>query len=635
MVKRRSLLLAALAACLPRPGADRGSVVACVALCRCGDPGVGRLGHAARRSRGFFRPEVVHGRVTARSRPALAGLDRRPARAPAAGSPPRPGGCARRACAARSPPLARPLRHVRRPRVLAVPAGRTMVGEGLPGALLHPARRPVVADAPLPEPGGEGRLGPGQPAAVRLGRPGGGLRSGAAPGGSRRPPRAAGGPARPSGGGRGAAGRRRRAAPRGAPPSARRARRPRRARPRGGRARASRAASPPATGGPRGRPAPPRAPGAAPPGRSRPRSARRGRRRRRPRALPVPGVGGQVPSRSSSRRPASAAGLPSGRSPAAEARPRGSPVAAFTFRVGTPRSGAAGRRAGSRLGRARREGPPGAPVALERPGRETPVPVPRGPGSPTRAVGARPSWPERQPSLAPVRPPVAAPGASVTSAPGTSRGTAHDLARPVGAALERPLGGGDGKPGRCSRNGSRRSATTGMRAAVAVGLPPGVGEVGHRRPATTARPRAETRNLPHANPPGRGRGRESGGGPAPRPPPRAQRGRPSPQARRARRGGYFAARDRAARGRPVRRTARAPVTSARSRPPARRAPRSRTNSPRHPRGSPEQARGAGRPLSGPERPRRPAAAPGPPTVAQSALVLQPRFGRSAREEDRA
>ena len=84
---------------------------------------------------GLLPPEVVHGRVTARSRPALAGLDQRPARAPAAGSPPRPGGCARRACAARSPPLARPLRHVRRPRVLAVPAGRTMAGEGLPGAL--------------------------------------------------------------------------------------------------------------------------------------------------------------------------------------------------------------------------------------------------------------------------------------------------------------------------------------------------------------------------------------------------------------------------------------------------------------------------------------------------------------------
>ena len=61
------------------------------------------------------------------------------------------------------------------------------------------------------------------------------------------------------------------------------------------------------------------------------------------RTFPCLASGVRYPSGSSSRRPASAAGLPSGRSPAAEAaeaRPRGSPVAAFTLRVGTPLSGA-------------------------------------------------------------------------------------------------------------------------------------------------------------------------------------------------------------------------------------------------------------------------------------------------------
>jgi hypothetical protein len=67
---------------------------------------------------------------------------------------------------------------------------------------------------------------------------------------------------------------------------------------------------------------------------------------------------------------------------AEKACPHSSSVTAFTFRVETPRtprSGSAGRRAGSHLGQARHERLPGALVALERLGREAPVPVPRHP----------------------------------------------------------------------------------------------------------------------------------------------------------------------------------------------------------------------------------------------------------------
>src|SRR4051794_20842850 len=73
-------------------------------------------------------PEVVHGRVTVRSRPALAGLDGQRGHRPQAALRVRED-----AHDARAPlgPLARPPRHVRRPRVLAALAGRTMAGEGL------------------------------------------------------------------------------------------------------------------------------------------------------------------------------------------------------------------------------------------------------------------------------------------------------------------------------------------------------------------------------------------------------------------------------------------------------------------------------------------------------------------------
>ena len=524
MVKRRSLLLAALAACLPRPGADRGSVVACVALCRCGDPGVGRLGRAARRSRGFFRargrPWSGDGPLPAGSRGPIDGQrghrpraalrvreDAHDARAPLDPLP-----SLDRSGMSADPVCSRCRRGGRwQAKVSPVPSSTRLVG--LSWRTPHsPSRAARAASAPASP-----RRSPRSGAAG----PGGGLRSGAAPWGSRRPPRAAGGPARPSGGGRGAAGRRRRAAPRGAPPSARRARRPRRARPRGGRARASRAASPPATGGPRGRPAPPRAPGAAPPGRSRPRSARRGRRRRRPRA---PSRAWRRGSGTRTAPPAAVRRMPPGSRPAARRRrrprrrARGSPVAAFTLRVGTPRPGpAAGRRAGSRLGRARHEGPPGAPAALERPGRETPVPVPRHarprladpggrgaavvaraaaeprPGAPTcggagrvRHLGLRHLPRHRAPtSRGPSGPPSSAPSAAATESLGAVLGTGRRGPRRRGCGRRSRRG---------SRPGSARSATAGPPRPPAPGpkrgtfrtltRPVGVGRVAAaRRPA--------------------------------------------------------------------------------------------------------------------------------------------------------
>ena len=168
----------------------------------------------------------------------------------------------------------------------------------------------------------------------------------------------------------------------------------------------------------------------------------------------------------------------------------------------SPRSGSAGRTAGSRPGRARRGGPPGAPVAPERPGREASVPVPRhprprlaDPGGRGAAVMARAAAEPR-----PGAPTLRGAGRVRHLGPRHLPRRAHDPARPVGVVLERLLGGG-GKPGRCLQNGSRRSATTRRRAAVAAGLPPESATsdtAGPPRPPALGPKRGTFRTLPDA-----------------------------------------------------------------------------------------------------------------------------------------